>query len=457
MESSITEIFSKFVKETTFEKLPKRDIDRMKMIILETIGCIVLGSQNTTGKTLRKVIETIGGNGEATVFGTNLKTSPQNAALINGSMGHHYEYDDGISPAMGLHAAISIAPAAMAIGETIGASGKELICAMVIGYEIACRIGRAIGGVEGYRTLHSTTALGSFGATVASCKLLGLDLNEINSAIGICGSFISMTPFEPFIGGAMVKDMYGGWPSFYGSFVALLAQCGVTGLLNIFEAKLGFFQVVTGGKYNQNKLVGDLGKNYVWTEGHYFKPHAACRGVHLIVDCIYNMKSKERIDIEKINEVLVITKPEIVDLLRGGAKPKNDIQAKVSVHYSIAVALILQGNHLSIDTYKDEYLHNPKILNLARKVRVILSSDSDSAVYHIHGHGPVEIIITFRDGTFRRGVFNKERSLEIEKIPNKFKELTSKVFPEKKMLQIINMVSELEKIRDIRLLTKLLV
>ena len=455
MKNNITKVLSKFVKETTFEKLPKKDIDRMKMIILETIGCIVLGSQNTTGKTLRKAIETLGGNGKATVFGTHLKTSPQNAALINGSMGHHYEYDDGISPAMGLHAGIAITPAAMATGETIGASGKELICAMIIGYEIACRIGRAIGEEEGYRTSHSTPLLGSFGATVATCKLLGLDLNEINNAIGICGSLVSIAPLEPFIGGAMVKDMYGGWPSFYGAFVALLAQCGVTGLLNILEAKLGFFQVITGGHYNLNKLIDGLGKNYVWTEGHYFKPHAACRAVHLVTECIYNIKKKERINIEKIKDIIVIAKPEIVSLARGGAKPKNDIQAKISVHYSIAVALILRGNHLSIDTYKDEYLHDPKILNLAEKVRVV--SSSESTVFHVHGHGPVEIIITFKDGTFRREVFNKETSLEIEKIPNKFKELTSKVFPEKKILQIINMVSKLEKIGDIRLLTKLLI
>lgn len=455
MESNITKILSKFVEETTFEKLPKRDIDRMKMIILETIGCMVLGSQNTTGKTLRKAIKTIGGNEEATVFGTNLKTSPQNAALINGSMGHHYEYDDGISSAMGLHAGIAITPAAIAIGETIRASGKEIICAMIVGYEIACRIGRAIAGMEGYRTMHSTVLLGSFGATVASCKLLGLGLNRISNAIGICGSLNSITPFESFIGGAMVKDMYGGWPSFYGSFVALLAQCGVTGLLNILQAKLGFFQVITGGKYNRSELIDGLGKNYVWTDGHYFKPHAACRAVHLVADCIYNIKKKERINIEKIKDIIVIAKPEIVSLARGGAKPKNDIQAKVSVHYSIAAALILRGNHLSIDTYKDEYLHDPKILNLAKKVRVV--SSSGSKVFHIHGHGPVEIIITFKDGTFCRGVFNKERSLEIEKIPNKFKELTLNVFPEKKILQIINLVSELEKIEDIRLLTKFLV
>jgi len=455
MKTNITKTLSKFVKETTFEKLPKKDIDRMKMVILETMGCMVLGSRNTTGRVLKELIKKIGGKGEATVFGTNFKTSPQNAALINGSMGHHYEYDDGISPAMGLHAGIAITPAAIAIGETTGASGKELICAMITGYEIACRIGRAIGEEEGHRTSHSTPPLGSFGATVATCKLLGLNLNEINNAIGICGSLVSIAPFEPFIGGTMVKDMYGGWPSFYGAFVALLAQCGVTGLLNILEAELGFFQVITGGQYNRNKLIGGLGKNYVWTEGHYFKPHAACRAVHLIVDCIYNMKKEERINVEKIKEILVIAKPEIVHLARGGAKPKNDIQAKVSAHYSIAVALILRGDHISPDFYNDEHLHSPKILNLAKKVRMV--SSSGSAVFHIHGHGPVEIIITFKDSTFRKGIFNEERSLEVEKIPDKFKEMTLEVLPEEKILQIISTVNELEKIKDIRLLTELLV
>jgi 2-methylcitrate dehydratase PrpD len=297
--------------------------------------------------------------------------------------------------------------------------------------------------------------LGSFGATLAVSKLLRLDLNEINNAMGICGSLVATAPFEPFIGGAMAKDMYGGWPGFYGTLVAFLAQGGVTGLSNILEAELGFFQVITGGGYNWNKLMDGLGKEYVWTEGHYFKPHAACRAVHLIIDCIFNMKNEECIDIEKIKEILVIAKPEIVNLARGGSKPKNDIQAKVSAHYSVAIALMIQSDHIKPDFYQDEYLHNPKIRDLASKVRMVLSSGS--ALFHVHGHGPVEIMITFEDGTFRKGVYNEERSLAIENIPEKFREITLKVLPEKKISQIISMVGELEKVKDIRLLTELLV
>jgi 2-methylcitrate dehydratase PrpD len=297
--------------------------------------------------------------------------------------------------------------------------------------------------------------LGTFGATVATCKLLNLSVSEINNAIGICGALDSATPFEPFIGGAMVKDMYGGWPGFIGVFIGLLAQPGFTGLENILEAELGFFQVWTGGRFHASSILDDLGEKYIWPQGHYFKPHSACRGVHLPIDCMLEMVKVEKIEVGAIEEILVIAKPEIAYHMRGGPDPRNSIQSRVSLNYAVAAAAVFGGGHLGPEAFDDEALKNPLILELAKKVRVVSVPEPD--ILHIHGHGPVEIMIRFKDGSTRIGHYPDDRSLKPEDISKKFEEMALKILPPEQVTEITHIVSELESLENVRSLVKLFV
>ena len=174
---SVTASLSEFVNTLVFEDLPQTCIDRMKFAILDTLGCVVRGSRTEVGKTLVRYARKLGAQPEATILTTDVRTSSPYASFVNGTMGHEFDYDDGVSTALGVHAGITIVPAALAIGEREAVSGKELLTAVVAGYEIACRVGRAIERVSRVSTL-----TGAFGATAVGARLLKLDSERTANA-----------------------------------------------------------------------------------------------------------------------------------------------------------------------------------------------------------------------------------------------------------------------------------
>lgn len=451
--SEVTKEICKFIKEANFEDIPYASVKRMKTAVLDTIGCIIIGSTNTSGKAVMNYVKSVGvGKEESTVIGTKMKTSCMHACLINGTMGHRYEYDDGGTG--GGHAGITIGPAALALGEKIEANGKDLLTAITIGYELMIRIRRAMERGTKLHALHPN-CLAAFGAAAAACKLQKLDLETTTNAMGICGSIIPVFPREPAFGGTMTKDFYGGYPGYVGLMAVFLAQNGLTGQDNILEAKGGFYQLFAGGNFDENVLLDDLGKKYVWSERHCFKPHASCRGTHIAIDTAIKMFREKPINPDDVKQILVIGTTETCGM-RGGKRPKTDIQAKFSIHYTVATALMY--GHIDVDDFSEDKLRNPKILSLADKIKPLL----DPAIPTFtkgrghHRHGPIEIIVEFKDGGIRRSIVEDDRTLTEEEAIEKFKKNSNRIFPEKQTQKIVDTISKLEKIGNINELTKLL-
>ncbi len=441
----ITSALSNFVYEIQYEDLPKEYINQTKLAILDTLGCIILGSKNSSAMSCIKLVEKIGGMEEASIFGTSLKTNSMYASLVNGTMGHRYDYDDGISGAP--HPGITIIPAALALAELKKTDGKTLITAINAGYELTIRVTKAME--EGGRLSLHSNCFGALGAAVASSKILGFNLKQIQNTVGICGAIIPAFPFEPFIGGAMVKDLYGGWPAFVGIFSALLAQHGLTGLNNIFEAKRGFYQVFAKQGFDQSVILSELGSKFTWMAGHYFKPYSSCRGTHVAIDAALKLFN-DGIDSEMIKDVIVVGRPETFEM-RGGPKPKNDIQARVSIQYTVAAALIL--GHVDVDAFDERNLRNLKITNLAKKIRTYVDPSIPSKP---HRHGPIRIFIKMKDGKMISSFADEDRSLSDEKTIEKYKNLTSRVLSQDKVEKSIEVVQNLEKVTNIMTLVELL-
>src|SRR4030042_1603414 len=281
-----------FVQNLKFEDIPKTSIERVKLAILDTIGCILLGTKTEAARIVMDYVRKSDKEKESRILGTEIKVSNANAALVNGTMGHEFDYDDGISTALGVHAGITIIPATLAIAESQKRSGKELLTSTVAGYELACRVGRAIE-----RTQHASTLIGAFGATAASAKLMGADHNQITNALGICGSLSSLRPFDPALKGSMVKDMWAGWANFFGVFCASLAMKGFTAPDDVLDESKGFFKAaVSSGPIDAKALPEELGSRFLWMDGHYFKPYSSCRGTHVTVDAVLSLVQKHKIN-----------------------------------------------------------------------------------------------------------------------------------------------------------------
>lgn len=446
MGADITKILCDFAHKTSFDDLPPETVKRIKFAILDTLGCEIFGSTTTSGTVCLNLARQLEGKEEATIVGTNVKTSCLNATLVNGTMGHRFDFDDGISG--GPHAGITIIPAALAVGEREQVTGKDLLAAIDVGYELTIRVTRAMG--EGSKLSLHGNCFGALGAAVAAAKLLKLDLDKMINAFGICGSLIPAFPFESFTGGAMVKDFYGGWPGYVGIMSTFLSQQGLTGLENILEAERGFYQIFSGSKFDENRILSGLGKEFVWMRGHYFKPHSACRGNHVAVDCVLKLVKEEEISPEDVDEIIVIGRPDIC-AMREGITPKNDIAARVSIHYTVAAAMVC--GHLGVDAFSDSKLKDQDIIGLAKKVRVFVDP---SIPEWPHQHGPVEIIVRLKDGKMAKARVEDDSSLTEEETIAKFKDLSSRVFSEKRTQDIISIVNKLETINNVKGLMNLL-
>lgn len=205
-----------------------------------------------------------------------------NAALANGAFSHALDMDD-LHNASIIHLGTVVVPAALAVAEQIGASGKQLITAIAAGYEIGARVGEAVNP-DSYFFWHTTGTAGTFGAAAAAAKLLTLDAEQTAHCLGSAGSQAAGL-WEFLQEGAMSKTLHAGKAAFNGIFAAFLAKEGFTGATKILEGEKGFCLAMTS-KAKLNKLTEGLGQGKYKIDENAFKPYAACKHCHASINAV---------------------------------------------------------------------------------------------------------------------------------------------------------------------------
>jgi len=238
--STITDELTDFGVRLEYKDLPKDVVKQTKKSILDAIGVILAGSKSKTGEIFVSLVKEFGGVEDSTIFGDGSKVPPPNAALVNGTMGHIHELDDGHRFALG-HPGVTSIPAAFSVAEKIGASGKELIPAIVLGYEMFIRVAQAINPSHRERGFHTTGTCGTFGAAVSASKVVGLDKPDFVNAIGIAGVQAAGL-MEVMRGESRIKPMNAGRAAHNGVLACLLAKRGLTAPNTILDGENGFFR-----------------------------------------------------------------------------------------------------------------------------------------------------------------------------------------------------------------------
>jgi 2-methylcitrate dehydratase PrpD len=185
----ITQEFAKYCSGLKFHQLPEEVIDRVKYFFLDFIGVAYRGSQVDSSRSIYRFIrEMKSGNRGGVIIGTEERAPYVYAALANGTSSHAIEMDD-VNNEASLHPGVAVFPAALATSEMVSATGKKFIEAVVLGYEVIIRLGKALGPENSYkRGFHPTGTCGPFGSSVAASKILGLGEKGLLSALGIAGS-----------------------------------------------------------------------------------------------------------------------------------------------------------------------------------------------------------------------------------------------------------------------------
>lgn len=450
---SIAKILAEFATNLEYNDLPKSVVEQAKRCLLDTIGVTLAGSRTDMGKTFISLAKEWGGTMESTIFGDGAKVPSTSASLVNGTMGHVHELDDGHRFAFG-HPGVTCIPAAIAVAEKIDAGGKDLITATVLGYDIFVRIAKAINPSHRDRGFHTTGTCGTFGAAAAAGKILDLDEKEMVNALGIA-AIQSAGIMEVMHGESRIKPLNAGRAAYNGSLSALLAERGITSPSTIFEGENGFFRAYSDN-YDAKEIVDGLGEDFRIGE-IYTKLYAACRNIHPAIDCTLHLARENKLTPEEIDKIVVKTYSTAYKLTGKEYEPKTESTAKFSTPYCLAAAITYR--RVGLNEFTQDKISDKRLLQLARKVKVEVDPKIDKLAPEKR-EALVEIF-TKKGDRYKWMVENPrgepENPVSDEDLRAKFRALVSPVLDSEKAYDIIKIVDRLDKIKDVKNLTKFLV
>lgn len=369
---SLTEQLSTFLVAQKSTDLPPSVVDDAKYYTLDWLGSAIAGTVTEPGQMLLAHAANQAGQG-ATVIGLGEQHNADLAALTNGGLSHIVEMDD-LDRASVVHPAAPIIPAALAVAEREGESGSDFLTAVVLGYEVAIRVGEAVGRSH-YRFWHNTATCGVFGAAAAAGWLLGLDVERMVWALGNAGTMAAGL-WEFIADGAMSKHLHAGRAASSGLLAADLAQPGFTGARRILEGERGFF-AATSQDAEPEWVIEELkhGMETYKISGVSIKPYPSCRHTHPAIDAALALHQKNALVPDQIAKVEVETYQAALALI-DNSNPTHPYAAKFSLQYCVACALA--RGRVTLDDFEPRALEDQAVRGLMAKMNVGLSEELHS-------------------------------------------------------------------------------
>ena len=433
-----TRELAEFIVKTNFNDLPENVQRHAKLCILDWLGASLAGSIEPPAKIISAIMRELGGKRESTLIGAHTKTACVNAALANGIIGHTVELDD-VHELSIIHPAAPVIPAALAVAERRDSSGQDMIAAVVLGYEAEIRIGMAMNPSH-YQYWHTTGTCGTFGAAVTAGKLLDLDEEEMIQALGMAGTQAAGL-VEVF--GTMSKPLNPGRAAQSGVLAALLAQKGFTSSKQMLDSKIGYcYAASTEPKLND--ITEQLGTRFEILR-NCFKCHASCGHTHGAIDAVQSIVSRHGIKPDMVEEVVVETYPIAVNVVGNKPEPTTSSDAKFSLHYCLAAALVF--GRVGLDEFSEKRLNDSQLRDMSRKIVVKVGPEFANAVL-----GSARVTVRVRDGrkmSFKVDVPKgyPDNPLTASELKQKFRRLASVALPKSQAEKIILRVENLDKIR----------
>lgn len=356
-----TRALASWASALRYSALDDQVIGKAKLVLMDWVGAALAGSREPSVDIVLKVIERLGAAGESSVISRGVKTSSMFAALANGLMGHAVQIDDIALIGTGsIHPAAPVIPTVLAVGEALGSGGKEMLTSIVAGYETEIRTAEAVMP-DHTRFWHATSTCGTFGAVVSASLLLGLSPDQIELAIGLASTQAAGLT-AAF--GTMSQALHPGKAAFTGILSATLAKEGFTSPYGTMEDPKGFLSA-TSVKPDPSKLVSGLGDDFKIRDTA-FKVHASLGSALGAVDGV--LKLRGEVEPSRVDEIIVNTNAIAAQFLGRNYSPTTAPQAKFSLPFCVAVALLM--GRLGPQEFSEKLLSDENVHNLMKKVRV---------------------------------------------------------------------------------------
>jgi len=438
----ISSTYSDFIVNNRFDDLKPEVIQQAKKLILDLIGVSLAGYRMMEfPRLLVDYMTSLGGTPEATIFQTKKKFPAIHAVLANAACAHAIDMDDGHRFGA-LHPGTVIIPAALAATEMSGASTKDLIAGVVVGYEVMIRIGMAIVPSSLNRGFHITGITGPFGAAAAAANILALSREETVGAFGLAGLQASgLIQVNHEVEGAKVKPINPARAATSGLLSCILAQRGARGPLDIFEGEDGYLKAFAD-EVKSDLLTCGLGQEYE-VLNVYLKLYAACRHAHAPIDAALESFTNTQIDTSEINEIHIETYPAAIRLA-GIKDPTTPSAARFSIPFSVALALIKKD--AGADKYTEENVRDQTVRKLAGKVQ--LSANKSWEQLYPEKRGATVTILTYDGETCSAEVElakgEPENPASWEEIYRKFYANSTLLISEKEAKRLGHIIMNLE-------------
>ena len=454
MDTTYAERLAGHVVDHRFEQLPPAVVQQAKWCLLDSVGVALAGAEKLWAQAVLSEVRRQGGKGQATVWLYGDRVSDAAAAWVNGMFAHSMDYNDDIA---GIQAGGLIPPTALAVAEDVGATGRDVIVAIALGYDVAVRVADAINSQELYmRGFQPTAVCGGFGAAAVAGKLLGLNAAQLADAFGIAASYAGGT-IEFLKDGTDTKRYHVAKAAHGGVLAARLAQAGMNGPRSIFEGQFGLFRVYSA-ESKPERLLTELGSRYDILDTS-FKRYPFCDGNAAPLEATLQLMQENDIEIGDIESLDYRIKsflvPYCIDYHGDRTRkfrPRTELDAQMSLPYCIAVGLLKKGE-LDVSDFDPKRFDDARIHAIADRVDARADPELDKVPLRPMSM-PSIVTLTTKAGKRHTGRVDYQRgdprnAFSAEEFVRKFHSCADPLIGAQKADRIVGQISRLEQLDDL--------
>jgi len=432
-----------FNTQLRYDAIPADARHYARRHLLDTVGVMIAGAPGEIASNAEKVIASVRPAGKIPVPGRARRADLLDAAFLGGTAAHGIELDDGYRIGSA-HCGCVIVPAILSVGYERRASGAALIEAMVAGYETNICLARACAPDLRHRGFHPTSAVGPFGAAMATAKLRGMAHGKFGNALGIAAS--SAAGLFAFVnGGADIKRLHAGHASREGIQAALLAELGVEGPPDVIESRDGFMQAYAFGRIDKARPIALPPQAEYGITDCYIKPYACCRHIQPAVEATFGLLNDEKIAFEDIRKVDV----ETYKIAAEHAHVPWDEFASAQLSFPYLMGLAARYRGVKFEHFSDATRKDPTFAEFAGKLTVTAPAEIDSLYPKLR---PARVTVHTSKGKFVRQADEAWGSrivpLDDAGLIAKFHDLVTPVYGEARAKDLSKRLWDIEELKD---------
>jgi 2-methylcitrate dehydratase PrpD len=443
-----------FISNLNYNQISQKALEKIKCCVLDALGCAASGSVTEWGRIVNEFVQSQKGVQEASLWTTTFVGPAANVVLGNGTMIHSYDFDD--LHMTKIHPGSVVIPTGFAIGEREHIDGTTLMTAIAAGYETMIHISRGINPKASRdKGWHLTGTCGTFAAAATAGSIWQLDSSTMASALGLAGTqSAGLWAFN--VDGSHSKRFHPGRAAQSGVIAASLARSGYRGPTKILEAEDGGFFRATSCDFDFSAVTHSLGEKFD-TEDIVIKPYPACGSLHSSIEAALIITKENRIDIEGIKEINVYNSDSVNLQCGFDYDPMMGVlHAQMSMKYCVARAML--DGMLSLAQFANDKLKDPLAIDISKRVNFVLNEEINE-IYPREFPSIVEVVM--KGGQKYKVRVNvlkgsTENPMSWQEVQEKFRALALPILGNDKAGTIINMVENLEDIKDVAAIARLM-